>query len=100
MIRSSQSSYETKLIQLSQTNPTVLYRYMSSKLNNRSDITQLQKPDGTMTQSDVEAAEELNNFLKSTFTLEDLDSHIPTISARISKTLSYQKKLYFTNCYL
>ena len=59
MTRSSQSSYEAKLIQLSQTNPRVLYR---SKLNNRSDITQLQKPDGTITQSDVEAAEELNNF--------------------------------------
>ena len=97
MIRSSQSSHEAKLIQLSQTIPRVLYRYMNSKLNNRSDITQLQKPDGTMTQSDVEAAKELNNFFKSTFALEDLDSPIPTISTRISET--YQKKLYFTNCY-
>ena len=50
--------------------------------------TNLQKPDGTMTQSDIEAAEELNKFFKSTFTLEDLDSHIPTISTRISETLS------------
>jgi len=57
MIRSLQSSYEAKLIQLSKTNLRVLYRYMSSKLNNRSDITQLQKPDGTMNQSDAEAAE-------------------------------------------
>jgi len=43
-------------------NLRVLYRYMSSKQNNRSDITQLQKPDGTMTQSDTEAPKELNNF--------------------------------------
>jgi len=61
-----------------------VYCYMSCKLNNRSDITQLQKADGTMTQ----ATEELNNFFKATFTLEDPDSHIPSISTQISETLS------------
>jgi len=40
-----------------------------------------------MTQSDTEAAEELNNFFKATFTIEDLDSHIPSISTRISETI-------------
>ena len=87
MIRSSRSSYESKLIQPSQTHPKVLYRYINSKQKNRSDITHLQKSDGTMTLSDAEAAEELNNFFKSTFTLEE-SSYIPAISTRISETLS------------
>jgi len=33
---------------------------MNSKLKNRSDITHLEKPDGTLTQSDAEAPEQLN----------------------------------------
>ena len=40
-----------------------------------------------MTLSDAEAAEELNSFFKSTFTLEE-SSHIPAISTQISETLS------------
>ena len=52
---------------------------MNSKLNDRSDITQLQEPDGIINQSDAEAAEELNNYFKSTFTLQE-DSHISAVS--------------------
>jgi len=67
--------------------PKVLYRYINSKQKNQSDITHLQKSDGTMTTSDVQVAEELNSFFKSTFTLEE-PSYVPTIPSRISGTLS------------
>jgi len=40
-----------------------------------------------MTTSDVQIAEELNSFFKSTLTLEE-PSYVPTIPSRISKTLS------------
>ena len=88
MIRSAQSNYESRLIQHSQTNPKILYRYINSKQKNQSDITQLQKSDGTIILSDAEASEELYSFFfKSTITLEE-SSHTPTISTRISDTMS------------
>jgi len=87
IIRSAQSAYESKLIQRSQTHPRVLYQYMKSKLKNRSDITHLERPDGTVTQSDAEAAEQLNNYFESTFTIEE-DRNIPTIPTWITETLS------------
>jgi len=87
MIRSAQLNYESKLIQLSRARPRVLYSYINSKQKNRSDITHLQKPDGSITTSDAETSEELNNFFKSTFTLEE-PSLIPAISSRTSETLS------------
>jgi len=79
MIRSAQFSYESKLTQHWQTHPKVLYRYINSKQKNSSDITQLQKPNGMMTLSDAEGADEFNSFFKSTFTLEEL-RHTSTIS--------------------
>ena len=60
---------------------------MDSKLKNRSDITHLERPDGTMTQSDAETAEQLNKYFESTFTMEE-DRNIPTIPTRITETLS------------
>jgi len=52
-----------------------------------------------MTQYDAEAAEELNNLFKVTFTLEDPDSHIPSISTLISEILSdiniSEEKIFF-----
>ena len=40
-----------------------------------------------MTSSDTESAEELNNFLKSTFTVERADN-IPTIPTKVTNSLS------------
>ena len=40
-----------------------------------------------MTQSDADAAEQLNNCFESTFTIEE-DRHIPIIPTRITETLS------------
>ena len=87
MIRSAQSKYEKNLIQQSQSYPKLLYRYLRSKQKIRHDITQLQKSDGSMTTSDTESAEELNNFFKSTFTVENADN-IPNIPTKIFDSLS------------
>ena len=53
----------------------------------RHNITQLQKSDGSMTTSNTESAEELNNFFKSTFTVEKADN-IPNIPTKIFDSLS------------
>ena len=76
----------------------MIYRYINSKLKNKTEITQLQKPDGTMTTSDMQGPEELNNFFKTTFTLED-ERNISTISTRISDTwseISISEELIFS----
>ena len=69
MIRNAQCNYEKNLIQQSQSYPKLLYRYLKTKQKIRHDITQLQKSDGSMTTSDPESAEELNNFFKSTYSI-------------------------------
>ena len=79
MIRSAQSNYKKNLIQQSQSYSKLLYRYLRSKQKIRHDITQLQKSDGSITTSDTESAEELNNFFKSTFTVQNADN-IPNIA--------------------
>ena len=60
---------------------------MNSKLKNQSDITHLEKPDGTMIQSDAETAEQVNKYFESTFTIEE-DRNIPTIPIWITEILS------------
>ena len=47
----------------------------------------MQKSDSSMTSSDTKSAEELNNFLKSTFTVERADN-IPTIPTKVTNSLS------------
>ena len=85
MIRSAQYAYvyEKNLIQQSQ----AFISLFKSKQKIRHDITQLQKSDGSTTTSDPESAEELNNFFKSTFTVETADN-IPTIPTKIFDSLS------------
>ena len=80
--------YEKNLIQQSQSYPKLLYCYLKSKQKIRYDITQLQKSDGSMTTSDLESAEELNNFLKST-SVETADN-IPIIPTKIFDSLSHK----------
>ena len=65
--RCGQRDYEKNLIQQSL---KLLYRYLKSKQKIRHDITELRKSDSSMTTSVTESAEELNIFLKSTFTVE------------------------------
>jgi len=96
MIRSAQSSYESRLIQHSQTNPKLLYRYINSKQKNQSDITQLKKFDGTMTLSNAEASEELNCFCKSIKAFQILQPEFLTQC----QTSTYQKKQYFIHYFL
>ena len=63
MIRGAQRNSEKNLIQQSQSYPKLCIISLSkSKQKITYDITQLQKSDGSMTTSDSESAEELNNF--------------------------------------
>ena len=66
MIQGAQRNYEKNLIQQSQSYPKLCIISLSkSKQKITHDITQLQKSDGSMTTSDSESAEELNNFFSN-----------------------------------
>ena len=69
-IRSAQAKYDQQLIEKLQTNPKALYGYMRNKLGLKPRIGQLVKSDGSLTDSDGETAEVLNNFFQSVFTNE------------------------------
>ena len=57
-----------------QKNPKAFYKYASSKTKVRQGISDLEKPDGTLTTSDKEKAETLNSFFSSVFTVEESES--------------------------
>ena len=59
-----------KVIKKFHTNPKALYGYMRDKSKSKQKISQLIKSDGTLTRSDGEVAEVLNNFFQSVFTSE------------------------------
>ena len=52
--------------------PKAFYRYAHSKLKTRSAIAQLMQNDGSLTTTDQDQANVLNNFFTSLFTREDM----------------------------
>ena len=67
MIRAAQAKHDQQLIDKFNANPKALYGYMMDRSGLKHNIRQLTciKTDGTLTKSDGEAAEALNNFFHS-----------------------------------
>ena len=53
---------ERNIAKLIKTNPKLFYQYVSSKTKPREQISNLKKPDGTLTENDLEKAEVLKTF--------------------------------------
>ena len=70
------------------TNPKLFYQYVSSKTKPRDHISNLKKPDGTLTENDLEKAEVLKTFFHSVFT-NDKDDNLPDFNSRTNKSLSF-----------
>ena len=69
--------FEKEQAKLAKKNPKAFYKYASSKTKVRQGISDLEKPDRTLTTSDKEKAETLNNFFSGVFTVEE--SECPTV---------------------
>ena len=62
-------------------NPKHFWRYVKSKLKVRHGVPNLEREDGTLTETDFDKAEVLNSFFKKVYTLED-DSELPNVERR------------------
>ena len=79
-VRLAKRDQELNIAKQSKTNPKILYRYISSKSKPKEPISHLIKDDGTLTESDLEKANVLNNFFSSVFVHED-DQNVPVFNS-------------------
>ena len=63
--------YEKDIASQIKQNPKQFWRYVKSKLKVRQGVPNLEREDGTLTETDFAKAEVLNSFFKKVFTLED-----------------------------
>ena len=80
-VKYTKSSFETKLAKDTQHNPTLFWKYVRNNTKVWQDVDKLVKEDGTLTYSDHEVANCLNDFFTSVFTNE-LTSSIPDLPDR------------------
>ena len=59
-------------------NPKDFWKYVNSQLKTRPAINEIQLPDGTVTQDDLQKAEAFNRFFTSIFTKE-APAHLPSL---------------------
>ena len=74
--------YEKSLTNQIKTNPKVLYRYIKQKQKVKDTIGPLERDDGTLVDSGVDLANDLNKFFESTFVHEDI-SDVPDFPDRV-----------------
>ena len=76
-----QREFEKDIIKKLKKDPKAFWRYANSKLKTKSRLSRLKKEDGTLTETQDEQAQVLNDFFSSVFTEEDLSS-IPNLEDR------------------
>ena len=75
-IRKAKRDFEMGIARQAKNNPKAFYNYSKSKLKTRAGVSDLKKSDGTVTQTNLEKAEVLNDYFTSVFTQEDV-TNIP-----------------------
>ena len=73
--RKARSEFEQKLSE--EGNPKAFYKYANSRRKVKVGVSELKREDGTFAENDNEKANELNNFFKDVFVIED-KNNIPT----------------------
>ena len=76
----NQAKWECRKAQ--QKNPNAFYKNAQSKLKTRTGIAHLTREDGSLTTTDMEKANVLNNFSSSVFTRKDANNMPDTFTSR------------------
>ena len=84
-MRKAVRDFERQIAREAKANPKAFYKYARSKMKTCSAVADLERLDGTTTETDVDKAEVLNAFFTSVFTLECLEN-IPTFENRLHNT--------------
>ena len=82
-VREAKYSYEKSLADNIKTDNKYFWRYVRSKTKTKDGISDLIMEDGSLSKSDEEKANVLNQFFASVFTREDLNN-VPTLEDRLS----------------
>jgi len=82
-VREAKYSYEKSLADNIKTDNKSFWRYVKSKTKTKDGISDLIMEDGSLSKSDEEKANVLNQFFASVFTREDLNN-VPTLEDRLS----------------
>ena len=82
LIRLARCRHETKIAEHAKQDPSSISRYIRSQQKLKPKVGPLTTENGTLTQSDMEAAKVLNKFFQSVFVEED-DSEVPEFPARV-----------------
>lgn len=77
IVKDSKTSFEKKIISEFKESPKSFWSYIESQKISKKSIPQLLKPDGSVTNSDKEKTEVLNNFFASVFTKDDPSIPLP-----------------------
>ena len=69
-VKRAKRAKEQKVAKEAKVNPKVLYQYFSSMCKQKESVPNLERPDGTITDTDTEKAQVLSNFFKSVYVKE------------------------------
>ena len=77
---------ERKVAKEAKLNPKVLYQYFASMTKQRENIPNLEKPNGNMTENDLEKAQVLSDFFQSVY-VEEGPEPLPDFEVKVEKKL-------------
>ena len=78
-IRKAKKRYEKNVAKDSKSNPKQFWKFVQEKMKVKQGISVLKNEDGSLSESDFDKAETLNNFFASVFTRED-KSNVPSFN--------------------
>lgn len=81
-VKEAKKKKELSIAKQAKLNPKVLYNYISSKTKPKETISDLEKPNGELTENDEEKSQVLCDFFSSVFVVED-DTNIPTFDCNM-----------------
>ena len=87
IIKGAKSEYESDIMKSFKAKPKKFYNYLRSKQKVKVGVPDLEKDDGSFTQTDSEISEVLSKFFSSVFTHESNDKPLPDFGKRCEVTL-------------
>ena len=86
-VKQAKRNKELKVAKEAKFNPKALYQFFASMNKPKESVPNLEKQDGTLTETDEEKANLLSDFFKSVYTVED-DTPLPDFKVNVKSKIS------------